>query len=36
MLRGSGIHADMLDPKHAARNAELVRGILQEGGADVR
>ncbi|MDV9198748.1 AMP-binding protein, partial [Streptomyces sp. Wh19] len=36
VLRGSGIHADMLDPKHAARNAELVRGILQEGGADVR
>ncbi|SFY20240.1 amino acid adenylation domain-containing protein [Streptomyces atratus] len=36
VLRGSGIHADMLDPKHAARNAELVRGILQEGGADAR
>lgn len=36
VLRGSGIHADMLDPKHAARNADLVRGILQEGGADVR
>ncbi|MFI5751920.1 amino acid adenylation domain-containing protein [Streptomyces sp. NPDC051644] len=36
VLRGSGIHADMLDPKHVARNAELVRGILQEGGADGR
>ncbi|MEU2130471.1 amino acid adenylation domain-containing protein [Streptomyces sp. NPDC018352] len=36
LLRGSGIHADMLDPKHAARNAELVRGILQEGGTDGR
>ncbi|MFJ7254289.1 amino acid adenylation domain-containing protein [Streptomyces sp. NPDC098085] len=36
LLRGSGIHADMLDPKHVARNAELVRGILQEGGADGR
>ncbi|MFD7618308.1 amino acid adenylation domain-containing protein [Streptomyces sp. NPDC059802] len=36
VLRGSGTHADMLDPKHAARNAELVRGILQDGGADVR
>ncbi|MFE3898899.1 amino acid adenylation domain-containing protein [Streptomyces sp. NPDC059153] len=36
VLRGSGIHADMLDPKHVARNAELVRGILQEGGADDR
>ncbi|WP_406016411.1 amino acid adenylation domain-containing protein [Streptomyces sp. NBC_00984] len=36
VLRGSGIHADMLDPKHAARNADLVRGILQNGGTDVR
>ncbi|MFI5770551.1 amino acid adenylation domain-containing protein [Streptomyces sp. NPDC051658] len=36
VLRGSGIHADMLDPKHAARNADLVRGILQDGGTDVR
>ncbi|MEV6162418.1 amino acid adenylation domain-containing protein [Streptomyces sp. NPDC052052] len=32
LVRGSGVHADMLDPKHAARNAELVRGILQGGG----
>ncbi|MFI9625939.1 amino acid adenylation domain-containing protein [Streptomyces sp. NPDC052042] len=36
VLRGSGIHADMLDPKHAARNADLVRGILQEGGGHGR
>ncbi|MFF9401831.1 amino acid adenylation domain-containing protein [Streptomyces sp. NPDC014744] len=36
VLRGSGIHADMLDPKHAARNADLVRGILQEGGGHDR
>ncbi|MFJ4499522.1 amino acid adenylation domain-containing protein [Streptomyces sp. NPDC088864] len=28
VLRGSGIHADMLDPKHLARNAELVRALL--------
>ncbi|MFH8476084.1 amino acid adenylation domain-containing protein [Streptomyces sp. NPDC018000] len=34
VLRGSGIHAEMLDPKHVARNAELVRGILQEGRTD--
>ncbi|MFJ2894909.1 amino acid adenylation domain-containing protein [Streptomyces sp. NPDC087218] len=36
VLRGSGIHADMLDPKHVARNAELVRGIIREGASDVR
>ncbi|MFB7915594.1 amino acid adenylation domain-containing protein [Streptomyces sp. NPDC056061] len=36
VLRGSGIHADMLDPKHVARNAELVLGILREGGDDAR
>ncbi|WP_335936126.1 non-ribosomal peptide synthetase/type I polyketide synthase [Streptomyces sp. PTD5-9] len=36
VLRGSGAHADMLDPKHVARNAELVRGILGEGEADGR
>ncbi|MEV7954852.1 amino acid adenylation domain-containing protein [Streptomyces sp. NPDC088141] len=36
VLRGSGIHADMLDPKHVARNAEIVRGILQGGGTDGR
>ncbi|MBK3593959.1 MULTISPECIES: non-ribosomal peptide synthetase/type I polyketide synthase [Streptomyces] len=28
VLRGSGTHADMLDPKHLARNAELVRALL--------
>ncbi|NEA15186.1 non-ribosomal peptide synthetase/type I polyketide synthase [Streptomyces halstedii] len=28
VLRGSGTHADMLDPKHLARNAELVRAVL--------
>ncbi|MFJ6017422.1 amino acid adenylation domain-containing protein [Streptomyces sp. NPDC092952] len=36
VLRGSGVHADMLDPKHVARNADLVRDILREGGADAR
>ncbi|MFF2009539.1 amino acid adenylation domain-containing protein [Streptomyces sp. NPDC058195] len=36
VLRGSGVHADMLDPKHVARNAELVRDIFREGGADAR
>ncbi|CAM5612160.1 putative protein OS=Streptomyces microflavus OX=1919 GN=Smic_73300 PE=4 SV=1 [Streptomyces microflavus] len=25
VLRGSGLHADMLDPKHLTRNAALVR-----------
>ncbi|MER6699601.1 amino acid adenylation domain-containing protein [Streptomyces fimicarius] len=28
VLRGSGVHADMLDAKHLARNAELVRSVL--------
>ncbi|MET9927411.1 MULTISPECIES: amino acid adenylation domain-containing protein [unclassified Streptomyces] len=28
VLRGSGVHADMLDPKHLARNAALVRTVL--------
>ncbi|MFD8439214.1 amino acid adenylation domain-containing protein [Streptomyces microflavus] len=28
VLRGSGLHADMLDPKHLARNAALVRTVL--------
>ncbi|WP_326701232.1 amino acid adenylation domain-containing protein [Streptomyces sp. NBC_01754] len=28
VLRGSGTHADMLDPKHLTRNAELVRAVL--------
>ncbi|MEU6501697.1 amino acid adenylation domain-containing protein [Streptomyces californicus] len=29
VLRGSGVHADMLDAKHLARNAELVRATLR-------
>ncbi|MFI8436072.1 amino acid adenylation domain-containing protein [Streptomyces sp. NPDC079020] len=33
VLRGSGTHADMLDSKHLARNAGLVRAILT-GDAD--
>ncbi|MFJ6573276.1 amino acid adenylation domain-containing protein [Streptomyces sp. NPDC091292] len=33
VLRGSGTHADMLDPKHLPRNAALVRALLT-GGAD--
>ncbi|MCX4713055.1 non-ribosomal peptide synthetase/type I polyketide synthase [Streptomyces griseus] len=28
VLRGSGVHADMLDAKHLPRNAELVRSVL--------
>ncbi|MXG26694.1 non-ribosomal peptide synthetase/type I polyketide synthase [Streptomyces sp. YIM 132580] len=28
VLRGSGVHADMLDPKHLPRNAALVRTVL--------
>ncbi|MFJ7327391.1 amino acid adenylation domain-containing protein [Streptomyces cyaneofuscatus] len=28
VLRGSGVHADMLDPKHLARNAALIRTVL--------
>ncbi|MCX5401883.1 non-ribosomal peptide synthetase/type I polyketide synthase [Streptomyces sp. NBC_00102] len=28
VLKGSGTHADMLDPKHLPRNAELVRSLL--------
>ncbi|MEU0161715.1 amino acid adenylation domain-containing protein [Streptomyces sp. NPDC006261] len=28
VLRGSGVHADMLDPKHLTRNAALVRTVL--------
>ncbi|MFE9825916.1 amino acid adenylation domain-containing protein [Streptomyces sp. NPDC005791] len=31
VLRGSGRHADMLDPGHLARNADLVRGLLAGG-----
>ncbi|MGA6174513.1 amino acid adenylation domain-containing protein [Streptomyces sp. NPDC012600] len=33
VLRGSGVHADMLDPKHLARNAALVRTALTGGTA---
>lgn len=33
VLRGSGIHADMLDPAHLPRNAALVRALLT-GEAD--
>ncbi|MER5770869.1 amino acid adenylation domain-containing protein [Streptomyces sp. NPDC001985] len=33
VLRGSGTHADMLDPGHLARNAELVRRTLTGDGA---
>ncbi|MGW0665908.1 non-ribosomal peptide synthetase/type I polyketide synthase [Streptomyces sp. NPDC002746] len=33
VLRGSGTHADMLDPKHLPRNAALVRALLT-GDAD--
>ncbi|MFF1920082.1 amino acid adenylation domain-containing protein [Streptomyces sp. NPDC058221] len=33
VLRGSGTHADMLDPKHLPRNAALVRALLT-GEAD--
>ncbi|WP_405793736.1 amino acid adenylation domain-containing protein [Streptomyces sp. NBC_01506] len=33
VLRGSGTHADMLDPAHLPRNAELVRALLT-GEAD--
>ncbi|QNE84165.1 amino acid adenylation domain-containing protein [Streptomyces rutgersensis] len=28
VLRGSGTHADMLDPEHLSRNADLVRALL--------
>ncbi|WP_032762541.1 non-ribosomal peptide synthetase/type I polyketide synthase [Streptomyces sp. CNS654] len=28
VLRGSGVHADMLDAKHLARNARLVRSVI--------
>ncbi|ARI51098.1 non-ribosomal peptide synthetase [Streptomyces sp. S8] len=28
VLRGSGLHADMLDPKHLPRNAALIRTVL--------
>ncbi|MFB8139761.1 non-ribosomal peptide synthetase/type I polyketide synthase [Streptomyces parvus] len=28
VLRGSGVHADMLDAKHLARNAQLVRSVI--------
>ncbi|MDQ0988334.1 non-ribosomal peptide synthetase/type I polyketide synthase [Streptomyces sp. V2I9] len=31
VLRGSGVHADMLDAEHLARNAELVRSTLTGG-----
>ncbi|MFI8195223.1 amino acid adenylation domain-containing protein [Streptomyces sp. NPDC085942] len=31
VLRGSGVHADMLDAAHLPRNAELVRSTLREG-----
>ncbi|MER6913488.1 amino acid adenylation domain-containing protein [Streptomyces sp. NPDC000594] len=31
VLRGSGAHADMLDPGHLGRNAELVRRMLTRG-----
>ncbi|PCG85174.1 non-ribosomal peptide synthetase [Streptomyces sp. WZ.A104] len=33
VLRGSGVHADMLDPKHLPRNAALVRSVLTGGAA---
>ncbi|GGY98972.1 amino acid adenylation domain-containing protein [Streptomyces nitrosporeus] len=33
VLRGSGRHADMLDPKHLVRNADLVRAVLTGGTA---
>ncbi|GAA2256041.1 hypothetical protein GCM10010232_51860 [Streptomyces amakusaensis] len=33
VLRGSGVHADMLDPGHLARNAELVHRALSPNGA---
>ncbi|MFJ4963844.1 amino acid adenylation domain-containing protein [Streptomyces sp. NPDC088729] len=29
VLRGSGVHADMLDAKHLRRNADLVRAVLR-------
>ncbi|MFD9720144.1 amino acid adenylation domain-containing protein [Streptomyces sp. NPDC059076] len=32
VLRGSGIHADMLDPGHLARNTELVHRVLSTQG----
>ncbi|MEU0738910.1 amino acid adenylation domain-containing protein [Streptomyces sp. NPDC006134] len=28
VLQGSGVHADMLDPRHLERNADLVRALL--------
>ncbi|MFF2223319.1 amino acid adenylation domain-containing protein [Streptomyces globisporus] len=28
VLRGSGVHADMLDAKHLVRNAQLVRSVI--------
>ncbi|MCQ1575496.1 non-ribosomal peptide synthetase/type I polyketide synthase [Streptomyces parvus] len=28
VLRGSGVHADMLDAKHLARNARMVRSVI--------
>ncbi|MGQ4511287.1 amino acid adenylation domain-containing protein [Streptomyces sp. DW26H14] len=31
VLRGSGTHADLLDPKHLPRNAALVRDLLTGG-----
>ncbi|WEH38140.1 non-ribosomal peptide synthetase/type I polyketide synthase [Streptomyces sp. AM 2-1-1] len=33
VLKGSGTHADMLDPRHLPRNAALVRALLT-GGAE--
>ncbi|MEI7031841.1 non-ribosomal peptide synthetase/type I polyketide synthase [Streptomyces pratensis] len=33
VLRGSGVHAEMLDAKHLPRNAELVRTALTGGAA---
>ncbi|MFI7086149.1 amino acid adenylation domain-containing protein [Streptomyces anulatus] len=33
VLRGSGVHADMLDAKHLPRNAELVRSVLRGDAA---
>jgi len=33
VLAGSGAHADMLSGDHLSRNADLLRGVLEAGGA---
>ncbi|WP_434744192.1 non-ribosomal peptide synthetase/type I polyketide synthase [Streptomyces sp. A-14] len=35
VLRGSGVHADMLDAKHLVRNAQLVRSVIAGEAAHV-